>query len=168
MQELRKSIGAIILNKNNEIITFQRVDYEDSWQGVEGGIEENETPIDALYREVQEEIGIEKDQYDIIKEHKEFIPYIFPDDVVKNIGIKGQQKKFYLIKLKNDVKFNFETNPDGCEFKNYKIVSSEEFLKLTPRFKDKMYKKVFEDFGLVRVKIKPERLAKVIARTGYC
>ena len=88
MRELRKGIGAIILNKNNKILAFQRTDYDAYWQGVEGGIDDNENPIDTLYREVKEEIGVNREDYEVLKEYNGFIPYMFPEGIVKKNNIK--------------------------------------------------------------------------------
>lgn len=170
MEEYRKGIGAIVLSKDNKIIAFQRCDFDKNWQGVEGGCDSKEEPRETLFREIKEEIGLDKTDYNIIKEFNEFIPYKFPDGIKKGINSIGQKKKFFLIKLKNEnQKFDFSSfNPDGNEFKDSKFVTAEELIKLVPQFKRDLYKKVLNGFGLIRKNVKPERLAKVIARTGYC
>lgn len=170
MEEYRKGIGAIVLSKDNKIIAFQRYDFDKNWQGVEGGCDSKEKPRETLFREIKEEIGLDKTDYNIIKEFNEFIPYKFPDGIKKGINSIGQKKKFFLIKLKNeDQKFDFSSfNPDGNEFKDSKFVTAEELIKLVPQFKRDLYKKVLNGFGLIKKNVKPERLAKVIARTGYC
>ena len=170
MENLRKGIGVIVLSKSSKIIAFQRTDFDKSWQGVEGGCEKNEEVIETLYREIKEEIGLDRTQYDVIKETDKFIQYEFPENKKKEINAKGQEKKFFLIKLKSeDQKFDFSSfNPDGNEFKNNKFVTAEELIKLVPPFKKEMYKEVLQSFGLIKNCTKPERLAKVIARTGYC
>lgn len=170
MEEYRKGIGAIVLSKDNKIIAFQRYDFDKNWQGVEGGCDSKEEPRETLFREIKEEIGLDKTDYNIIKEFNEFIPYKFPDGIKKGINSTGQKKKFFLIKLKNEnQKFDFSSfNPDGNEFKDSKFVTAEELIKLVPQFKRDLYKKVLNGFGLIKKNVKPERLAKVIARTGYC
>ena len=170
MEEYRKGIGAIVLDRENNIVAFQRNDFNNSWQGVEGGCDDNEEAREALFREVKEEIGVDKANYDVIKEIDEFICYKFPNGIKKEINSIGQKKKFFLIKLKNDnQKFDFSSfNPDGIEFKSSKILTAEELIESVPYFKKKMYEKVLRSFNLIKKSIKPERLAKVIARTGYC
>jgi ADP-ribose pyrophosphatase YjhB (NUDIX family) len=52
----RMAAGALILNKNNEILIV-KPNYRDQWLIAGGVIEENESPKDACLREVKEEIG---------------------------------------------------------------------------------------------------------------
>ncbi len=142
----RRAIGAIVLDKNNNIISFQRTDFPESWQEPEGGIDNEETPIDALYRELYEEININKDDFEIIKETRNFIQYLFPNG--QKFGYDGQEKKFFLIKLNKDKNFKFD-NTEEVEFSNYKNMTAEELLNSVPKFKKEIYKTVLEEFGLL-------------------
>jgi len=55
-----KSVGIIIIAKNsNKILMLHRVHYPIAWSGLAGGIEQNETAIEAIKREIKEEIGLE-------------------------------------------------------------------------------------------------------------
>lgn len=142
---LRKGVGAIVLDKDGNIIAFQRSDYRDNWQGPEGGMEENETPLEALKRELNEEIGLNDSNYLILKESKQFFRYSF-DKQFK--GFDGQEKKFFLVKLLTEADFKFDTKEDEIEFSDFKIVSPQELLQLVPKFKDKMYSDVLKEFDL--------------------
>ena len=57
----RKNVAAVILSENYpnkfEIFIASRCDIKDAWQFPQGGINEGETPEEALYRELEEEIG---------------------------------------------------------------------------------------------------------------
>lgn len=141
----RKGIGAIVLDKKGNIIVFQRNDYKDSWQGPEGGIDENETAIDALKRELWEEIGLSSEKYEILKETKDFIRYKFEKPFM---GFDGQDKKFFLIKLISEPNFKFDNKEDEIEFSNFKIIEAKEMIKLAPTFKKEVYLKVLEEFDL--------------------
>ena len=141
----RKGIGAIVLDKKGNIIVFQRNDYKDSWQGPEGGIDENETVIDALKRELWEEIGLSSEKYEILKETKDFIRYKFEKP---SMGFDGQDKKFFLIKLISEPNFKFDNKEDEIEFSNFKIIETKEMIKLAPTFKKEVYLKVLKEFDL--------------------
>lgn len=145
--KFRKAIGAIVLDKNNNIIAFQRRDFPDSWQSPEGGIDEGETPKEALFRELKEEINLKKNEYEIIKETKEPIRYFFNENDKVRLGFDGQEKKFYLIKLNTDKTFKFD-NTDEIEFISSKIMEAKELLEKVPIFKKEMYKKIIEEFKL--------------------
>ena len=52
--KFRQAVGILILNTKNKILAFQRTDFPESWQAPEGGIDNNETPQEAMKREVYE------------------------------------------------------------------------------------------------------------------
>jgi thioredoxin reductase (NADPH) len=140
----RKAIGAIILDSDNNILAFRRSDFKDKYQGPEGGIDGDEEPIDALYRELWEEIGLARDEYEILRESKNFISYRAPNI----LNYKGQQKKFFLVKLKNkNPKFKYD-NTEHAEFLDYRIVKADEFLELISSFKKELYRIVLKEFEL--------------------
>ncbi len=145
--KFRRAIGAIILDKNNNIVSFQRTDFPDNWQEPEGGIDENETAIEALFRELYEEINIDKDDFEIINETKQFIQYLFPNG--EKFGYDGQEKKFFLVRLNKDKIFKFD-NTEEIEFLNYKNMSANELLNSVPKFKKQMYETVLKEFKLLK------------------
>jgi 8-oxo-dGTP pyrophosphatase MutT (NUDIX family) len=53
----RPNVGIILLNANNEVWWGKRV-REHSWQFPQGGIKHGETPEQAMFRELEEEIGL--------------------------------------------------------------------------------------------------------------
>jgi putative (di)nucleoside polyphosphate hydrolase len=54
----RPNIGVILLNKQGQILLAEREGMPDTWQLPQGGIDEGETPVESLFREVREEIGL--------------------------------------------------------------------------------------------------------------
>lgn len=148
--KFRKAIGTIILNSKNQIIVFQRSDFPDSWQGPEGGIEDKETILDALYRELYEEVGLEKKDFDIVATRDEPFRYFLDKEAKNKFGIDGQEKYFFIIKLKDDnFKFKFDNKKDEIEFLNYKVLeNNKDMLKTVPLFKENIYKEIIEYFNL--------------------
>lgn len=143
----RRAIAAIVLDRNNSLISFQRTDFPENWQEPEGGIDGEETPVEALYRELYEEVNIKKEDFEIVKETKDFIRYLFPNG--PKFGHDGQAKKFFLIKLNKDIDFKFN-NTEEIEFSNSKNMSAAELLNSVPPFKREMYKIVLEEFGFLK------------------
>ena len=56
----RPNVGIILLNKDNEVFWGKRV-REHSWQFPQGGIDRGESPEEAMFRELEEEIGLQRE-----------------------------------------------------------------------------------------------------------
>lgn len=143
----RPNVAAIVLSAaypaKCEIFIASRVDIKDAWQFPQGGIDEGETPEQALFRELEEEIGT--NEVEIIAEYPGWVSYDFPPSVAKNMTpYDGQTQKYYLVKLKKGAKINIET--EVPEFSEYKFVKSAKLNDYITFFKRTVYKKVLKYF----------------------
>ena len=53
----RPNVGIILLNQRNQVFWGKRI-RSHSWQFPQGGIDRGETPEQAMYRELHEEVGL--------------------------------------------------------------------------------------------------------------
>ena len=147
-KDLYRPNVAMILVSNNypkikEIFIAQRNDLEDIWQFPQGGIDEGEEVHEALFRELEEEIGTKKVQ--IVGEYPEWISYDFPKKISKKMKpYKGQIQRYFLLKFDSDAKINLNTSHP--EFDAYKFASVEDVLGLTAHFKKPVYEIVINYF----------------------
>ena len=143
----RPNVAIIVLsheypNKKN-IFIAERTDLTDIWQFPQGGIDEGETPEDALFRELEEEIGT--NDVTVVAEFPEWISYDFPSHVAKRMKpFAGQRQRYYLVKLGKEAKINIQT--EHPEFSDYKFVDIKELSKHTAHFKKPVYEKVINHF----------------------
>jgi putative (di)nucleoside polyphosphate hydrolase len=151
--EYRPNVAMIIVSNNypekKEIFIAQRNDLLDIWQFPQGGIDKGEEVQEALFRELEEEIGTDKAK--IVGEYPEWISYDFPEKIAKKMKpYKGQTQRYFLLKLKKSAKINLAT--EHPEFIDYKFVSVEDVLNHTAHFKKPVYEKVinyFKEEGLL-------------------
>lgn len=150
-KEYREAVGAIILDENDKIVCFRRADFPENWQGPEGGIEKNEMLDIAIKREIYEEIGLRENDYTLLKKGSKFFSYLYKDGKKNQYGFIGQEKLFFLIKLKsNNVNFKYDVLQDEIEFLECKALDkNSDLLELVPDFKREMYKNVLIDFELL-------------------
>ncbi len=143
----RPNVAAIILSarypKKVEFFIAQRSDVADSWQFPQGGIDKGESPREALFRELKEEIGT--NEVEIIAEYPEWVSYDFPKTIAKKMyPYDGQRQKYFLVRLKPGAKINIETKEP--EFSSYKFVPLKELFHYVTFFKRPVYKKVLDYF----------------------
>ena len=143
----RPNVAAIILSPKYpltcELFIASRTDIKNAWQFPQGGIDKSETPQEALFRELKEEIGT--DEVDIIAEYPEWISYDFPNEIVKKMyPYDGQIQKYFLVRLQEESKININTKEP--EFDAYKFVEVKDLFDYITYFKRPVYKQVLEYF----------------------
>jgi len=143
----RPNVAMILLSHNypdkKEIFIAQRNDLSDVWQFPQGGIDEGEEVQEALFRELEEEIGTKSAT--IVAEYPEWISYDFPQKIAQKMKpFIGQTQRYYLLKLDKDAKIDINT--EHPEFDAYKFVGVDEVLDLSASFKQDVYEKVLNYF----------------------
>jgi len=149
----RPNVCAVIIdNQSKNLLMFHRIGIEKAgWQFPQGGIDEGETENEALFRELEEEIGTR--EISIIKTSKNLIYYDFPSWVLekmKSQGIsnkfKGQAQRWYLLKLRGGVDLiRFDHQPQ--EFDKFEWVSKQDTLNRIISFKRPAYKVGLKELG---------------------
>lgn len=145
--DYRPNVAMIIVSNNypekKEIFIAQRNDLRDIWQFPQGGIDKGEEVEEALFRELEEEIGTNKAK--IIAEYPEWISYDFPEKIAKKMKpYKGQTQRYFLLKLKKSAEINLDTKHP--EFMEHKFVSVDDLLNHTAHFKKPIYETVINYF----------------------
>ena len=144
----RKCVGMMILNSNKEILVGRRLDHPSGyWQMPQGGIDDNENPKEAVWREMLEEIGTNKAE--LIKISNQWINYDIPSETLKtlpwgDIYIGQTQKWFAFLFLGEDNDINVGT--DNPEFSEWKWTRMNSIVDSIVPFKRDVYAKILEEF----------------------
>ncbi len=144
----RKCVGMMIINAERKILVGKRLDHPSGyWQMPQGGIDENENPEEAVWREMKEEIG--SDNAKIIKQSEKWLNYKIPSETLStlpwgNIYI-GQTQKWFAFKfMGNDNEINVGTkNP---EFSEWKWSEHNLLVENIVPFKRDVYKEILKEF----------------------
>ena len=145
----RPNVAAVILSSRYpdkcEFFVAHRSDIKNAWQFPQGGIDEGETPRDALRRELLEEIGCDK--VEVLGEFPEWISYEFPKKTnsKKLYNYDGQTQKYFLVRLKEGAEINLDAYHIP-EFAEYEFVEYEDLFKKVTYFKRKVYRRVIDYF----------------------
>jgi len=99
----RPNVGIILTNEKNEVFWGKRI-REHAWQFPQGGMKKGESPDAAMYRELQEEVGLLPDHVQILGRTREWLRYDVPPQWVRSGGerrgsYKGQKQIWFLLRL---------------------------------------------------------------------
>ena len=146
----RLGVGLVIINDQLEIFTGRRLDNTKAWQMPQGGIDNNEIPLEAAYREMYEETGIKKSKVTLLKQTKTWYRYDLPQEIQNKFWggkFRGQSQKWFLFKfIGTEFDINIETKDQ--EFSDWKWSEKTEMLDSIVPFKRSLYQSVLKDFHL--------------------
>ncbi|UXY16216.1 RNA pyrophosphohydrolase [Chitiniphilus purpureus] len=97
----RPNVGIILLNQADQVFWGKRV-REHSWQFPQGGIKQGESPEQAMYRELMEEVGLEPQHVRIVGRTRDWLKYDVPANWVRREWrgtYKGQKQIWFLLRL---------------------------------------------------------------------
>ncbi|QET00574.1 MULTISPECIES: RNA pyrophosphohydrolase [Cupriavidus] len=97
----RPNVGIILINARNEVFWGKRIG-EHSWQFPQGGIKYGETPEQAMYRELQEEVGLLPEHVRIVGRTRDWLRYEVPDKFIRREirgHYRGQKQIWFLLRM---------------------------------------------------------------------
>jgi putative (di)nucleoside polyphosphate hydrolase len=141
----RPNVAAILRRADGKILVAERIHSPNSWQFPQGGVDDGENMQEALFREVQEEVGVPPELISIIEEHGGY-SYAFTRGRLK-YGIYGGQIQTYFLCTFTGTDKDIRLDMHQREFSRYKWILPEEFKIIwVPKFKRPVYVGVFRDF----------------------
>ena len=145
----RPNVGIILLNSHNEVWWGKRV-REHSWQFPQGGIKYGETPEQAMFRELEEEIGLRAEHVKIIGRTRDWLRYEVPDRFIKRDirgHYRGQKQIWFLLRMVGrdcDVNLRLTTHPefDAWRWHDYWVP-----LDVVIEFKRDVYQRALQELS---------------------
>jgi len=113
----RPNVGIILCNSQNEVFWGKRI-REHSWQFPQGGIKHGESPEQAMYRELMEEVGLRPEHVRILGRTRDWLRYDVPANWIKREwrgSYKGQKQIWFLLRMigrDTDVSLRASAHPE--------------------------------------------------------
>ena len=150
--KIRKAVGIILIRKDGFVWTGKRklgpgVRFGEKklWQMPQGGIDNGERPIEAAFRELEEETGSKSAK--LLFESKDWLEYKLPNELIGKVlkGFRGQKQKWFLMEFNgSDEEFNLDNHTP--EFDEWCWRDLKTMPNLVVDFKKPLYEKLVEIF----------------------
>lgn len=141
----RPNVAAILTDAQDRIFIAERVNIPGAWQFPQGGIDDGEDAEAAMFRELAEEIGVRREQVEVIEQRGGY-RYAFPKPRLKYGIYGGQEQTYFRLRfLGRDADVNLDAT--HREFARWRWIRPDEFrMQWVPPFKRGVYRQVFLDF----------------------
>lgn len=142
---MRAGIGIIICKHRNQVLLAKRIGKNNAWQFPQGGIQEKETPEQAMWRELHEELGLTPQHCKIVYSPARWFSYYLPKNFRRKQELPlciGQRQKWFILQLtasEDNICLNKHNKP---EFSTWKWTTYWEPIEEVVLFKRKLYKDV--------------------------
>ncbi len=145
----RANVGIILSNREGKLLWARRIG-EQAWQFPQGGIRRHETPEQAMYRELHEEIGLQRSHVTMIGRTRDWLRYQLPKNLIrynsKPVCI-GQKQVWFMLSLLGEDSHVTLDHSDNPEFDSWRWVTYWSPLQEIVAFKRKVYEQALLEFA---------------------
>lgn len=160
----RANVGIVLSDGQGQVLWAKRVG-QNAWQFPQGGINRGESPEEALYRELYEEIGLQQDQVNILAQTRGWLRYRLPQRYIRRHSQPlciGQKQKWFLLELTastSNIRFDCGNK---AEFDGWSWVNYWYPVRQIVDFKRDVYRRALKELATIHTEL--ER--KVARRAG--
>ena len=145
----RPNVGIVVTNDYGQVLWARRVG-QNTWQFPQGGIKRGESPLQAMYRELNEEVGLDASHVEVLASTKKWLRYRLPERYVRHDNKPlciGQKQKWFLLRLiaeDSAIKIDLHNKP---EFDDWSWVSYWYPLTQIVPFKREVYRRAMRELS---------------------
>ncbi|MCB1744432.1 MAG: RNA pyrophosphohydrolase [Gammaproteobacteria bacterium] len=149
MDGFRPNVGIILCNRDRQVLWARRIG-QDAWQFPQGGIKAHETPEEAMYRELREELGLCREDVEMMGATRGWLRYRLPRRYIRRHATPvciGQKQVWFLLKLigaEDSVQLDLTGEP---EFDHWKWVSPRVPPREVIYFKRHVYRRALKELS---------------------
>lgn len=160
----RPNVGIVICNDADQVLWGRRINGKDSWQFPQGGMHQDESPEQAMYRELEEEVGLQPDTVKILGRTQGWLRYRLPKRFIRRSESPvciGQKQIWFLLRLTADETAIRLDAHDDPEFDHWRWVSYWYPVTAVVDFKQTVYRQALSQLvGQLSPKTPSQRKAR--------
>jgi putative (di)nucleoside polyphosphate hydrolase len=145
----RANVGIVLLNDRGQAFWGRRIGMA-AWQFPQGGIQKNETPTVAMFRELEEEVGLRSKHVEVIGCTQGWLRYRLPNRYVrrhqKPVCI-GQKQRWFVLRLAAGEEHVDLNQAEAPEFDDWCWIDYWDPVRLVVSFKRQVYKKALSELA---------------------
>lgn len=145
----RPNVGIVLVNDAGQVLWAKRIGHN-AWQFPQGGIQYGESPEQAVYRELYEEVGLLPEHVEIIAQTRGWLRYRLPFRYIRtdaNPVCIGQKQKWFLLHLTGSQHHICLNATDPAEFDEWRWVSYWYPLGQVVSFKRDVYRRALSELS---------------------
>jgi putative (di)nucleoside polyphosphate hydrolase len=147
----RANVGIVLINQAGQVLLARRTGMP-AWQFPQGGIQEGESPIEAMYRELNEELGLGEAQVKLLGQTRKWLKYTLPERFIRKYQMPlciGQRQLWFLLELVvADENINLLSFSEP-EFDTWRWVPYWEPISKVIDFKRDVYQQALEELAIL-------------------
>ena len=143
----RANVGIVLCDERGRVFWARRVN-RSGWQFPQGGIARDESPDDAMFRELHEEIGLARHHVEVLGHTRRWLRYRLPPQYLRHGSLPlciGQKQRWYLLRFTGtEADFRFDRG-DVAEFDDWQWVDYWTPAQEVIFFKRKVYRRALQE-----------------------
>ena len=145
----RANVGIVVSDREGRVLIGGRV-RQSGWQFPQGGIRVDETPEQAMFRELEEEIGLSAADVEVLGSTRRWLRYRLPEQFVRRhvrpLCI-GQKQRWFLLRLiAGERRLRLDTTATP-EFDRWRWVGYWEPVREVIYFKRRVYARALQELA---------------------
>ena len=145
----RPNVGIILSNPQGQLLWARRIG-QNAWQFPQGGMRSDETPDEAMYRELLEEVGLQPEHVEVIGATRGWLRYRLPRQYVRRSSRPvciGQNQVWFMLRMLCPYKTITLDSSDKPEFDHWRWVDYWHPLSEVVAFKRNVYRQALDELA---------------------
>ena len=149
-QGFRANVGIVLIRDDGRVFLGGRAGAR-GWQFPQGGIQRGERTEAALYRELQEEIGLEEGDVEELGRTRGWLRYRLPPQFRRRHASPvciGQKQRWFLLRLRGpESRLRFDATQHPAEFDRWRWADYWDPVREVIYFKRRVYARALQELG---------------------